>query len=102
MVVVVQGLYTGLSNEFAIDALLLDKILEGMEVGQFEVTNGRVFRVGEEKWLAMASVLGTISASRVCLRGHALTRPVAPQHASRASSNTTLRGLLPATLLSTR
>lgn len=67
--VIVQGLYTRLGDEFAVDVLLLDEGLERVEVGQFKMTDRRVLWMYEEKGLAMASILDTISQTIDLLEG---------------------------------
>ena len=91
MSLVVDRANAELTDEFAVDGFLFDERLEGVEVGDLEDADAGVVWMFEEDGLAMTAVLFQDQSS-ILLYGdwESHTRPVAPQHASLASSITTL------------
>jgi hypothetical protein len=89
--IAVNASNTRLRHPLAVDVSVFDLAFECVPVVELEMPNLRVVRVLEEDWLAVPSILTAPSAFGDI---HAYiqtqhTLPVAPQHASRASSITT-------------
>ena len=113
MVLAVESADRGLCYEFAVDRFRLDEILEGVEVAKLEVwdrgimrvlrrcvnvllyTEGRAgFTSKSNGWQCppFCDILRQPALRRASIRSRmGLTRPVAPQQASRASNITTSR-----------
>ena len=90
--VAVDASDTGLRHPLAVNVSGFNFAFERVPVVELEAADFGVVGVFEEEWLAVASVLHDSSAFRVHSYSYVHdqhTLPVAPQHASRASSITT-------------